>query len=439
MTSEVAVMNRLAVALAADSAVTTAQKKVFNSANKLFLLSQTVGIMVYNNASLMHVPWETLIKDFRKKLGDERYDRLEEYGDALFAYLASKMHLFDREAQKRFFLDMVDSYYAKIAERIRRELNRLESGFTPLEGDMDVKRRAIYTRVIAQETSDWTAAPRTTSLDANAGRELGGECSVEINRLTTERFKVPHPQLGNEEVEALRNFAFSLVEAEAIAPLSLSGVVIAGFGESEYFPVLQAFEVGDVYGSKVKFVRKPVVRIGENDQDTHIETFADSDTADAFLHGLPAEFERRIFEWAVMAAEVISRQAIAQCTGVSTATAADLEAALEEVREAEIFKFVERIEKHKQENYVWQTEDAIYNLPKDELAHVAAALVNINLLKKRMSLSIETVGGPIDVAVISKGDGFVWIDRKHYFSAAKNPQFLQGRYGRKNTAEDSDK
>ena len=36
----------------------------------------------------------------------------------------------------------------------------------------------------------------------------------------------------------------------------------------------------------------------------------------------------------------------------------------------------------------------------------------------------ETVGGPIDVAVISKGDGFIWIKRKHYFKAELNPQFF---------------
>ncbi|HEX4674084.1 MAG TPA: hypothetical protein VH209_02075, partial [Steroidobacteraceae bacterium] len=27
----------------------------------------------------------------------------------------------------------------------------------------------------------------------------------------------------------------------------------------------------------------------------------------------------------------------------------------------------------------------------------------------------ESVGGPIDVAIISRIDGFVWVSRKHYF------------------------
>ncbi len=42
----------------------------------------------------------------------------------------------------------------------------------------------------------------------------------------------------------------------------------------------------------------------------------------------------------------------------------------------------------------------------------------------------ESVGGPIDVAVISKADGFIWIKRKHYFDPALNPRFLARQSGR---------
>ncbi|MEA1995293.1 MAG: hypothetical protein U9N18_03965 [Campylobacterota bacterium] len=44
------------------------------------------------------------------------------------------------------------------------------------------------------------------------------------------------------------------------------------------------------------------------------------------------------------------------------------------------------------------------------------------------SLESETAGGPIDVAVISKGDGFIWIKRKHYFKPELNPQFFANYY-----------
>jgi hypothetical protein len=48
-------------------------------------------------------------------------------------------------------------------------------------------------------------------------------------------------------------------------------------------------------------------------------------------------------------------------------------------------------------------------------------------------MELETVGEPIDVAVISKGDGFVWIKRKHYFDANVNPGFF-ARYNQSTNA-----
>jgi hypothetical protein len=69
-------------------------------------------------------------------------------------------------------------------------------------------------------------------------------------------------------------------------------------------------------------------------------------------------------------------------------------------------------------------------LPKDELAAMAEALVNLTVFKHKVSMSAETVGGPIDVAVITKGDGLVWIKRKHYFSAELNHHFMINYYSK---------
>ncbi|HNS20691.1 MAG TPA: hypothetical protein PKH24_09335 [Sedimentisphaerales bacterium] len=64
------------------------------------------------------------------------------------------------------------------------------------------------------------------------------------------------------------------------------------------------------------------------------------------------------------------------------------------------------------------------SLPKDELAAMAEALVNLTRFKRRISSEPETVGGPIDVAVITKGEGFVWTKRKHYFVPELNPRYM---------------
>ena len=54
---------------------------------------------------------------------------------------------------------------------------------------------------------------------------------------------------------------------------------------------------------------------------------------------------------------------------------------------------------------------------------MAESLISLTSLKRRMTSSEESVGGPVDVAFISKGDGFVWIKRKLYFDKELNPQF----------------
>ena len=67
--------------------------------------------------------------------------------------------------------------------------------------------------------------------------------------------------------------------------------------------------------------------------------------------------------------------------------------------------------------------------PKDELASIAEALVSLSAMERRMAGGRETVGGPVDLAVISKGDGFIWIKRKHYFNIDMNRHFWRTYYG----------
>ena len=83
-----------------------------------------------------------------------------------------------------------------------------------------------------------------------------------------------------------------------------------------------------------------------------------------------------------------------------------------------------KLDEQRNEKHLGPINQAVANMPKDELGHAAARLVSLNWFQKRMSLTTETVGGPVDVAVISKGDGFIWIDRKHYFRPELNRHFF---------------
>src|SRR6202142_3745671 len=112
MTTEVAVMNKQAVALAADSAGTVPlysekgkREKIYFSENKLFALSKynPVGIMIYGNAEFMEMPFEIIVKQYRKQLGKKSYLTLKQYAADFIKYLGTHKELFPKNTQNRFY------------------------------------------------------------------------------------------------------------------------------------------------------------------------------------------------------------------------------------------------------------------------------------------------------------------------------------------------
>jgi hypothetical protein len=174
MTAEIAIMNKLAVALAADSAVsieTTAETKIYNS-NKLFMLSKyrPVGVMVYGSADLMGVPWETIIKTYRRDLRDNSFKTLEEYGINLLAYLDKNLFLFPPKRQERDVYISVLSYFSElIVEEIDSAVE--ESTHKGLRvTETQIKR--ILDKSIKEHHAILESLPRLTTLPTGFEKEL---------------------------------------------------------------------------------------------------------------------------------------------------------------------------------------------------------------------------------------------------------------------------
>jgi hypothetical protein len=110
---------------------------------------------------------------------------------------------------------------------------------------------------------------------------------------------------------------------------------------------------------------------------------------------------------------------------------------ISELAVSELQDFFRNAEEYRRNNFVDPIIRMASLLPKQELAHLAESLVNLTSLKRRVSLDDESVGGPIDVAVISKGDGLIWIKRKHYFDQVLNQTFM-ANYFRNHVAEEGE-
>ena len=103
-------MNRHAAVLAADSASTVTrwvdgkpETRYFKGANKIFQLShhQPVGLMIFNSADLLQVPWDILIKVFRDKLSAKTFNNLDGYADEFFSSLKGMRGFFRSKCRTR--------------------------------------------------------------------------------------------------------------------------------------------------------------------------------------------------------------------------------------------------------------------------------------------------------------------------------------------------
>jgi hypothetical protein len=382
-----------------------------------------VGAMIYNNSSLLGVPWETILKMFRRKLGAQSFPNLKEYGDNLIAYLNNADRLFPAELQKQYYLRLLETIFRGIRNAIERSCDKeVRSG---RKNGPDLVRE-IAASVIQESLLKWRAEKDVTCFDPKVGSDLAGQVSGEVVVVRNTVFK--DVKIEHAEASALQELAALVVSKDIIPPELLSGLVIAGFGDDEHLPVMQSFELGEIFLGKLKYRELPLQCI-DSAQASVVQPFAQSEMVNAFLNGISPAFEIKLMRELATLIAGLPEAVIDEVPRLSRATREALKAKVLPQSLQVVRSLIDELEQHRVERHLDPILQSIAFLPKNELAHVAASLVNLNSFQKRMSIrEDETVGGPIDVAVISKGDGFVWIERKHYFRPELNRHFFKN-YG----------
>lgn len=420
MTSEVVVMNRLAVALAADSASTVRaanSQKIWNSANKLFALSKChpVGVMVYNDASILGVPWETIIKTYRVRLGEKSFATLEEYGRDFFEFLNGNTLLFPEDIQVRYFSSQLDTLLANLRRTAHEQYVQAIIAQEP-----NPDESTVFAAVVEAELGTWDGYDNLETCAAHTESSLLDALAAVISE-RLEHFS-NGITIGDELREKLKRLAVLLVTKEEFGE-DYTGVVFAGFGEEEHFPVLQHFKVGGMLLNNLKCSEATVEKVSDKSPSI-VTPFAQSQMVDTFMEGINPHLKNTLIRSFMGLALSLPEAVLDGVTDLTDVQRDHWKAQAVGHSQASIRKMLEKLAEYRYHRHWAPVHAALIHLPKDELAHVAEALVNLNSFQKRVSMEDETVGGPIDVAVISKGDGLIWIKRKHYFSRELNEHYF---------------
>lgn len=406
MTAEIALLNKTAVALAADSAVTLAESGKIYPGNKLFALSryQPVGVMIYNNAEFMDVPWETLIKMYRQSLGSDAKPTICEYLESFLEYISNSF-VCTEEQKLRNMLRIACDLYSEIRDitiadknkDLQASINDMKHSLTKQSRFKDMKKHKI-----SKIVSDY------------------GSKIDECIDLCFKKFDI------DQSIKHSLHCVFRLSIGCDKFSRSSSGIVIAGLGTNEMFPTLYEIITDGFVAGTIKSKIQRHIDIGRNGDSAAILPFAQQEMVQRFMEGVDPIF----LEYSSAAIEESMYQFGKEILDIFELSNPQRTEMLRNISEKHTEDYSKRVMKFRKTHFVDSIMDVVRHLPKEELAGMAEALVSLTSLKRRVSLEQETVGGPIDVAVISKGDGFIWIKRKHYFDPTLNAGYVERqRYG----------
>jgi len=175
------------------------------------------------------------------------------------------------------------------------------------------------------------------------------------------------------------------------------------------------------------------VKVGDGLEDKTevsevIIPFAQRDMVTSFMEGITPEFANELGTYLENLFSLYPKEIVALIPNINDKEKRLLINKMKDAGNDLLTQLFQSLQQWRFTNSVQPVLNAVKFLPLDELASMAESLVNLTSFKRRISLDKETVGGPIDVAVISKGDGFIWINRKHYFDGKHNPQFYSNYY-----------
>lgn len=400
MTAIVGVLNKHAVAMAADSAVTLGGgRKVLNSANKLFALSKyhPVAIAIYGNAELVGTPWEIIIKEFRKELGDKSFNTLQEYADYFFKFLKNK------------------NYYCNDEEALQYLHATLKAFVNSFTQSKDAKQ--IESRLKEYETK--CIEPFLDGFSDETIEFINNALDKKIKCFITS-IKQLHVLMDENR---LRNILKTILTKDVLN-FNLTGLVFSGYGESEIYPSIVHYNVGNVISGRLASKKLPSAIINKKNLSA-ICPFAQTDVMQTLLDGIAPQVQQIYIRSLLNTFDSV----INSLSDLVKKKDPELALQVKNLKKDQFIRpFYILSNTAREKGYTRPFIESVANLEKEDLADFAESLIKLTSLKRKLSPEQETVGGPVDVMVISKGDGIIWIKRKHYFDSNLNHNFFSNYY-----------
>lgn len=420
MTSEVVLMNRQAVAMAADSAVTISGAnylKTYQSVDKLFPLieGQPVAIMIYNNAEIMSTPWETVISLYREQAAGKSLDTIEAYANDFMGWLSGNPELFPADHQDTEFFKHVAVVFTIIAQDFDFQVEKFKEAKA---GRLRDHVSGIFEFVVDQLLGDYgqnlddTPREELTCFPQGMAEQVRRRYKTEIHDLIASllaTLKQDHSSLSvpDSVIAKLQDVAVASVVKDAFFE-HYTGLVFAGFGKLDKFPAMRSYLTSSVVLGLLKH-RQDRSADMKSDSGPVVQPFAQDRMIRTFLTGIDQQLRMFMYGETLKMSVNMVTDLIGRAPGLSDEQRQGMwQDYSENNLGVALREFFSSVDHYQDAVHTMPIMRAIQTLPKKELGETAASLIKLNSFQQKVMNSIETVGGPIDVAVITRNGGLEW-------------------------------
>ena len=406
MTAIVGILNKKAAVMAADSAVTVINgkgAKIYNTATKIFSLSDEhlIGVMIYNSLEFMETPWDLIFSLYKKELGGKECKSVQEYAETFVRFLKNKDYFCHKEATECYLLKELSAYYAFVKE----------TAFSNERWDEDDSAKVLekLKKAISYITS--------MSWGEGVCDDFKGYKESKLLKISDDIFEdledaLKEEQLPTDIMDDLQHGFFEYIRSKVFFQntTTYTGIVFVGYGEKEIFPSLFPVIIGGVVDNRLKcnFDVEHAESI-TYDNSAYIAPFAQGDVMLTMMKGIAPYLYTSITEEVQLSMKKAIRK-FASRQGITDEkkVAREVEYIVDKFQK----EFEENLEDIIIDQYTSGIVDTVRWFNVEDMVNMAESLISITNLQRHITSSEESVGGPTDVAVITKTGGFQWIKHK---------------------------
>ena len=434
MTCQLALMNMRGVALASDSAATVGSKRTFNKREKIFTLGggQPIGFLVAGNASYTpgDVEWERVIYLYSEYLGTKTHSTLSDYVSDFVNFVGQQDNLHDDRTNGLSIQKGLLNYFGDLVNRAGNEdtaiwVENVLDTQSELRDSVDLldlirKLHGEHTKAAAQLFCRFQDLPK----------------KFEKKMEKIFNFHLAHGDEPQQFVDDARPMKLPTLSSRIRSGgFTFSKLVIAGFGSEQVTPELRELTVGAIIDPKdgafdygdFHTIRGPVDLSdkgkwrAEAEDSTYsgiswILRYAQSEEIDNILNGI---HETDYAHLTSQMPEVIYQQVtefiqdeLKNVEGIGTKTLEKIEKRFNEIQTSSIKLLHDAVRTaldFGSEKRWLNFSHSVAVMSMQELAAFSKHLVSMEALITYHIEEVRSVSEPVNVATITKENGFSWV------------------------------